>query len=214
VIFSLFSIRIYGYIFKHLCKYNKQVAKLSNIKLFDNHIQDDIQDDGLISIDSSFYKDGLSFKCTGCGGCCQMDGEVWLDSNEFLSLTTKLGLPAEDVLDIYVDEIIAGWVKLKNSAPTTIAAASSNKDLLVSPNIATNDMIIEQCIFLEKDTKRCTIYESRPVQCRTYPYWPTIIAYADTWKNEALLPSANHIDKDSVIQKQWTFSGNSAYYLI
>ena len=143
-----------------------------------------------------------------------MDGEVCLDSNEFLSLTTKLGLPAEDVLDIYVDEIIAGWVKLKNSAPTTIAAASANKDLLVSPNIATNDMIIEQCIFLEKDTKRCTIYESRPVQCRTYPYWPTIIANADTWKNEAVLPSTNHIDKDGVIQKLWTFSGNSAYYLI
>lgn len=37
------------------------------------------------------------------------------------------------------------------------------------------------CLFLKK--KRCTIYEARPTQCRTWPFWPEVLN-AKTWSQE------------------------------
>ena len=37
------------------------------------------------------------------------------------------------------------------------------------------------CRFLEG--KRCGIYEARPTQCRTWPFWPDVMS-AKTWKKE------------------------------
>ena len=39
----------------------------------------------------------------------------------------------------------------------------------------------EQCIFL--DDKKCSVYEGRPTQCRTWPFWPEVMG-AKTWKKE------------------------------
>jgi Fe-S-cluster containining protein len=49
------------------------------------------------------------------------------------------------------------------------------------------------CIFL--DGKRCTIYEARPKQCRTYPWWPENVSSAQSWKEEgARCEGINHPD--------------------
>ena len=40
------------------------------------------------------------------------------------------------------------------------------------------------CIFLGDDGKMCTIYEARPVQCRTYPFWPNIMQSKEKWDEE------------------------------
>jgi Fe-S-cluster containining protein len=40
------------------------------------------------------------------------------------------------------------------------------------------------CIFW-KETQGCSIYENRPVQCRTYPFWITFLEDEADWKNEA-----------------------------
>lgn len=47
---------------------------------------------------------------------------------------------------------------------------------------------MDQCIFLAEDGKRCTIYEVRPVQCRTYPYWTHLISSKERWVGEAVVP--------------------------
>ena len=39
----------------------------------------------------------------------------------------------------------------------------------------------ENCRFL--DGKRCTIYEARPTQCRTWPWWPEVMG-AKAWSQE------------------------------
>lgn len=44
--------------------------------------------------------------------------------------------------------------------------------------------IIISCVFLEPDGKQCSIYEARPVQCRTYPFWPTIMESMQSWDSE------------------------------
>ena len=38
-----------------------------------------------------------------------------------------------------------------------------------------------RCYFLEE--KKCGVYEGRPTQCRTWPFWPEVMN-AKTWKKE------------------------------
>ena len=39
----------------------------------------------------------------------------------------------------------------------------------------------------------CAVYEARPVQCRTYPFWDTIVKDRQSWEAEgAFCPGINH----------------------
>ena len=39
-----------------------------------------------------------------------------------------------------------------------------------------------ECIFL--NGKMCSIYEHRPQQCRTFPWWPDVVRSKTSWENE------------------------------
>ena len=41
-----------------------------------------------------------------------------------------------------------------------------------------------RCIFLG-DNGQCRVYTVRPVQCRTYPFWPELAGNARAWNSEA-----------------------------
>jgi Fe-S-cluster containining protein len=41
------------------------------------------------------------------------------------------------------------------------------------------------CIFYNK-SKGCTVYEARPKQCRTWPFWRAIVQSKDRWERESL----------------------------
>jgi Fe-S-cluster containining protein len=43
------------------------------------------------------------------------------------------------------------------------------------------------CIFLNSQNQ-CSIYEARPVQCSTYPYWPNILESEKKWNDEVRIP--------------------------
>lgn len=122
-------------------------------------------------------KNGLQFSCTSCGRCCQNDGEVWFDTDEFYDLCKLLNMTFENAIDTYTESISSGWIKMKNKIP--------------------NGVDDDQCVFLDKDGKSCSIYEARPVQCRTYPYWPSLLINSSTWDDEAVVP-------DSVPGKHWS----------
>ena len=103
------------------------------------------------------------FKCTVCGQCCKWPaGEVWFNSNEFAELVMHKGLPAEQVLDDYADEVLNGWVKAKTKEIEEV----------------------QGCVFLADDGRSCSIYGQRPVQCRTYPWWPKTLENEDAWLRE------------------------------
>ena len=65
------------------------------------------------------------------------------------------------------------------------------------------------CMFL-KD-KKCSVYEARPTQCRTWPFWPEVMP-AKAWKKEVLafcpgigkgrIWSAEEITENLTIQKK------------
>jgi len=41
-----------------------------------------------------------------------------------------------------------------------------------------------ECIFYDKDINGCSIYEARPIQCRTFPFWDYYKNRIDELKDE------------------------------
>ena len=39
------------------------------------------------------------------------------------------------------------------------------------------------CVFLESG--KCSVYQARPIQCRTYPFWEEILKSEKAWNEEA-----------------------------
>ena len=113
-----------------------------------------------------WYEQGLRFGCTGCGRCCQMDGDVWVSPDETLAIAAHLNLTADDFSAQYTRRRLRGWRNLKQQ-----------------------DGESHGCIFLD-DAGQCSIYEARPVQCSTYPWWPSLLKSEDSWAEETVLPDA------------------------
>ena len=44
-----------------------------------------------------------------------------------------------------------------------------------------SDPITDICIYLSED-KKCSVYESRPAQCKSYPFWPENLRSERSWK--------------------------------
>ena len=38
------------------------------------------------------------------------------------------------------------------------------------------------CVFLDPRTRRCRVYNARPVQCRTWPFWNINLENPENWK--------------------------------
>jgi len=106
----------------------------------------------------TWYKDGLRFKCTGCGQCCTgSPGYVWLEDEEIKALAEHLQVSIEVFVKRYTRRI-GNRLSLKEHP--------KNYD----------------CVFL-KDRK-CLVYSARPTQCRTYPWWPENLATRQAWEEE------------------------------
>ena len=106
-----------------------------------------------------WYKDGLSFKCTGCSHCCTgSPGVVWLEKKDLSNISSFLKISEQAFINSYTRQI-GNRLSLKELLP------------------------YYDCIFL-KD-KKCFIYPVRPLQCRTYPFWPHILKDPKKWNEEA-----------------------------
>jgi hypothetical protein len=44
-----------------------------------------------------------------------------------------------------------------------------------------SDPLTDICIYLDED-KKCTTYESRPAQCRSFPFWAENVRSDRSWK--------------------------------
>ncbi len=103
-----------------------------------------------------WYKEsGLHFSCTGCGLCCKGPGHVWVGEHEIARLARHLKMDHQKFTKTYVR--------------------------LVNMRLALTDSPQENCIFLGEDD-RCTVYESRPDQCRKWPFWKKNIASPRAWR--------------------------------
>jgi Fe-S-cluster containining protein len=107
-----------------------------------------------------WYADGLRFQCTQCGNCCSGEpGAVWLTEDEIQKIAAYRGVSIGE-MRIHFTRLIAGRVSLREFA---------NGD----------------CVFLDGQTRRCTIYPVRPAQCRTWPFWNSNLESPEAWVQAA-----------------------------
>ena len=117
-------------------------------------------------VKNPWWKDGVRFECQGSGRCCTSRG-----THGFVYLT-----PADRTR-------LAEYHKMTR-AQFTLRYCGSHDGLhyLKPENPETPSPEDEvACRFL--DDKRCTIYEARPTQCRTWPFWPEHMG-AKAWDTE------------------------------
>lgn len=106
-----------------------------------------------------WFSDGLRFKCTACGKCCTgSPGYVYLSSMDLDRLSTHFKLTPKEFLKKYARQVEEQYALLDRPGSY-------------------------DCIFL-KD-KKCTVYESRPTQCRTYPWWIYNLREPKDWEEAA-----------------------------
>src|SRR3972149_1967768 len=114
-----------------------------------------------------WYHHGLKFQCTGCGDCCTgAPGYVWLTRTEIQSMAAALGCSAAIFERQFVRRV------------------GVRKSLIERPN--------GDCIFFASDSRQCLVYEARPRQCRTFPFWNSHLKSAKTWEQlRANCPGCN-----------------------
>ena len=101
-----------------------------------------------------------------------------------------LGLSKEEFIQQYASHTLVDdnngdlWVRLLDQS----SSSSSDMD--------------HGCIFLNKDNT-CQIYEARPIQCSTYPFWPNILASREAWNKE--VRRADDDDRNDL--PIWTLEG-------
>jgi len=39
------------------------------------------------------------------------------------------------------------------------------------------------CVFFDGQKRKCTVYEARPRQCRTWPFWDSNLKTAEDWQH-------------------------------
>ncbi|MFZ0390714.1 MAG: YkgJ family cysteine cluster protein [Calditrichia bacterium] len=103
-----------------------------------------------------FYRNGLYFRCTGCGECCRLPGgTVEISREEARAIAAHLQLTQDQFLEEYCN-VEGKEIRLKDGEGT-------------------------HCVFLEGD--RCRVYQARPVQCRTFPFWPENLKSKQRWES-------------------------------
>jgi hypothetical protein len=106
-----------------------------------------------------WYRDGLRFACTRCGACCTgAPGYVWVDADEIARIAAHRDESPEQFSGRFVRRV------------------GNRYSLVERPG--------GDCIFWSREAG-CTVYDARPAQCRTWPFWPENIADAESWGRTA-----------------------------
>lgn len=58
------------------------------------------------------------------------------------------------------------------------------------------------CVFLDQGGQ-CSIYAARPVQCKTYPFWPSMLTDSQAWAEESVLPDNIEI-RQGTSDRHWS----------
>lgn len=104
-----------------------------------------------------WYKEGLRFNCTQCGKCCTGGpGYVWVSQKEIEAMA--------QFLDLSVEIFSRRYLKKRDNQFLLVEKKSEN----------------HACVFF-KDNK-CQVYGARPMQCRTYPFWPENLRTKESWE--------------------------------
>ena len=108
-----------------------------------------------------WFKDGLRFGCRICGNCCTGEpGYVWVTAEEINAIAKAVHLSPSQFESSFVRRIEKG-----------------RKSLIELPG--------GDCVFFDHDKRRCKVYEVRPLQCRTWPFWKQNVDLPNSWRKTA-----------------------------
>ena len=103
-----------------------------------------------------WYKDGLRFECQRCGNCCRGEpGTVWLNKKEIKDTSALLGISPNR----FAEENL----RIINGRTSLLEHGNGN------------------CIMYDKE---CRIYETRPLQCKTFPFWKSNLRNTADWEEQ------------------------------
>jgi Fe-S-cluster containining protein len=104
-----------------------------------------------------WYHQGLKFKCSECGDCCTgAPGFVWVNNEEIAALALRLQMEVAAFEEQYVRKV------------------GVRKSLVEYEN--------GDCVFFDGKKRNCTVYEDRPRQCRTWPFWDSNLRNPAAWQ--------------------------------
>ncbi|MBV5278237.1 MAG: YkgJ family cysteine cluster protein [Campylobacteraceae bacterium] len=88
--------------------------------------------------------------CQSCSGKCCIgeSGYIWVNEKEREAIAQKLNMPKASFIDAYLAKIRYRF---------TI------KEIAYEGGYG--------CVFFDMEKRSCSIYEVRPEQCRTFPFW-------------------------------------------
>ena len=96
------------------------------------------------------------FECQrGCIECCTQPGEVYLTKDDVSRIAGHLGQTTEQFRTTLCETDADGSLRLTTPAD-------------------------KACHFVLEDG--CSIHEVKPLQCRTFPFWPQNVATRRAWK--------------------------------
>lgn len=108
-----------------------------------------------------WYSEGLRFGCRQCGKCCGGEpGYVWVTDADIKAIAQELSIPKP--------EFERAFVKLVFGRKMTLGEKENG-----------------DCVLLDSKTKKCMVYDSRPLQCRTWPFWEDNLQTPRDWKRAA-----------------------------
>ncbi len=106
-----------------------------------------------------WWKNGLPFACTRCGKCCHARGDtdqVSVGPRESRALAGHLGLSLREF-----------------HARFTVRGEHGYRTLR---------FVDGHCVFLVGSS--CSVHAAKPVQCRTWPFWPELLATRAAYARE------------------------------
>lgn len=106
----------------------------------------------------AFYDKGIRFECKGCGNCCNIEGYVFIFPQDLERLVEKSGFSLTELEKTYLSTV-DGYTVFRDAGNGA-------------------------CIFYDRIEKGCKIYDARPTQCRTFPFWKTLLYKEAKWVKE------------------------------
>lgn len=128
-------------------------------------LQDETGPEWFCRPDNDTGRRGLSFGCTLCGNCCSGDGGYVLFTDEEAgALARRLKISSAEFIAEYTHDTVAG---------------RSLKERKTAEGY--------ECVFLDREKMPgkavCSVYEDRPMQCRTWPFWRSNLVGPWAWSN-------------------------------
>lgn len=111
-----------------------------------------------------WFDSSVAFACTACGKCCKSrNTRVFVNPSEIEELARCKSVSVPEFMQQFTHT-------LKDSTGRSLVTLKGHESK-------------PQCVFLEGKT--CSVYDVRPTQCRTYPFWPQHLVGAAEWRAEA-----------------------------